>query len=273
MNHDTGTKSHLSRMGLTNRLCELLDEIFDHHKVMHMEYGQNILLDGNGSLAARWKKLDVKKSDVVLMTKFSPDYLLCASDDGPIFLLDAKSSITPIFFDSRVKFLAEESGISDIDRHRIGEIEREAWDNYRNRFPKKKVAICFAAPYSPQLIHVEWASDLEELYRFKLDTNVDAGGSRTPHVNIDLARTRTMEQFFRDEFSISLDSEMINDLLDEVKAWGLNKPPRVNWTQFNNVIITLSVKCPWLRGRVPLDGKYDRIRNQLNLHGVDFDEF
>jgi hypothetical protein len=275
MNHETGVTSHLDRMNLTVRLCELLDVLLEAHGIDFQEYGQNVILRGNGSLAARWKKLDVKKSDVVLMTKFSPDYLLHHEESGTLFLLDAKASITPMFFDGAIQNIRNLSGVRDLDRHRIGEIEREAWDNYRIRFPPRKVAICFATPYNPSLVLAEWASDLESLYRFVADTNDAAAGSRTPHVNIDLNDMRPLDRFLAEELGVKIDGEMYGDLLEEVKSWGLNKPNRVNWAQFNNVIAVLRGKCPWVAGRVPKknDDYHERIRIKLRRLGIPFDEF
>lgn len=275
MAHETGTTSHLDRMNLTNRLCELLDELFEAHDIEFSEYGQNVILQDNKPIAARWRKLDVKKADPVLMIKFAPDYIVHHERSGAFFLMDAKASITPMFFQSAIDRLREVSGISDLDRHRIGEIEREAWDNYRNRFPPRTVAICFATPYNPNLVLVEWASELQELYRFVKDTNVDAAGSRTPHVNIDLAAMRSLEDFLAEELGVEVDSELYDDLKEEVKAWGLNKPAgRVNWQQFNNVVMVLRGKCPWIRGRVPRvkTPLYDAIRRRLSGLAVPFDE-
>jgi hypothetical protein len=273
MKHETGTTSHLDRMNLTRRLCELLDALFKEHEIDFMEYGQNVILQQNLSLVSRWRKLDVKKSPVVLMEKFSPDYLMYHKSSNRLFMMDAKASITPMFFNAAIVALRDISGDQALDRHSIGEIEREAWDNYTERFPKKKVAICFATPYNPNLVLVEWASELKALFRFVEDTNVNAAGSRTPHVNIDLSAMRPLNRFLRDELGIAVDREMYGDLLSEVKTWGLNKPAgRVNWTQFNNVVMTLRGKCPWIRGRVPKGSKYDGIRDRLNGLAIDYDE-
>ncbi len=272
---ETGTTSHLDRMGLTNRLCEMIEPFLKEHGFEYIEYGQPFFLHGNSSLTARFKKLDIKKSAVALLLKFSPDYLIYHRATNTLFLMDAKSSITPIIFEARVTKLRYESKKHDLDRHRIGEIEREAWDNYNNRFPRESVAICFAAPYNPNLILVEWATKLTELFRFELDINKEAGGSRTPHVNIDLDEMRTFSTFFAEEFDLTVDEDFCTAMKDMVKGWPLNKPAgRVNWIQFNYTIARLSHKCPWLKGRCPRGHKdAERLQQYFADREIEFELF
>jgi len=274
MDYETGARSHLDRMNLTNRLCEMLQPVFDEHNVDFMEYGQNVLLRGNASFQSRLKKLDVKRSDVICMAKFAPDFLLHHRDSKTLCMADAKVSITPMFFDSAIMSLQYNSEVRDLDRHRIGEVEREAWDNYILRFPKRKVAIIMAAPYSPVLIHAEWATNLKGLHRYKGDLNTEADGSGTPHVNVDLAAMRPLSDFMKEEFGETIDKEMYGDILKEIRAWPLNKPGRVNWVQFNNVVVKLSRKCPWVRGRMP--NNHERVKEYKRLFeelGLGFDVY
>lgn len=274
MTYETGASSHLDRMNLTKRLCQLLEPVFDEMGLVHCEYGQDILLAGNGSMLARLKKLDVKKSDVICMTKFAPDYILSSPKNKKLFMLDAKASITPMFFPSAIKNLRFWSKVDSLDHHTIGEIEREAWDNYVKRFPPKKLAICMAAPYHPRLLVAEWATDLKELHRFAGDLNEEAGGSGTPHVNIDLGAMRPLDKFLEEECDTAIDAQSYSEVLEDIKQWGLNKPGRVNWTQFNNVIVNLHPKCPWLKGRLPkAHANRQRIESRLDQSDVDYDLF
>src|SRR5947207_10900262 len=94
-----------------------------------------------------------------------------------------------------------------------------------------------AAPYHPRVLVAEWASKMRELWRFAIDTNVDAGGSGTPHINVHLGLMRPLATFMKEEFGQVLNAEQLATLLAFVKTWPLNKPAgRVNWTQFNNVV-------------------------------------
>ena len=129
------------------------------------------------------------------MIKFSPD-LLCFSSQKKIspFFLDIKVSRTPILFTSKanqVKTEAASLGIHDVNDHDIGLIEREAWDVYGKFFDSKRLAVCYLAPYNPNLILVEWRSNIQHLYRYDKNRNEKAAGSQTPHVNIHLGRMRS----------------------------------------------------------------------------------
>jgi hypothetical protein len=274
MAYEPGARSHLDRMNLTERLCELLRPLFEHHDISFCDYGQNVLITENPALIARLRKLDVKKSDVVCMVKFSPDFVLWKETPKTILMLDAKVSITPMFFDSAITSLKIKSRDSSLNRYRIAEVEREAWDNYTKRFPPKKVAICMAAPYHPRLLVAEWASDLKGLYRFEADLNEDADGSGTPHVNIDLGKMRSLDRFLSEEFQLKVDADLYQDALNIIKEWPLNKPGRVNWRQFNNVIVRLHHQCPWLRGRIPKEHVLRKlISSEFDAEGIELELF
>jgi hypothetical protein len=73
---------------------------------------------------------------------------------------------------------------------------------------------------------------------------------------------------------IAVDQDLYQDILNEVKQWPLNKPGRVNWTQFNNVILASSAKCPWLHGRIPSEhAQAERYREAFESAGLTLDEF
>jgi hypothetical protein len=85
---------------------------------------------------------------------------------------------------------------------------------------------------------------------------------------------RPLSRFLKDELGVAIDGEMYQDLLDEVKTWGLNKPAgRVTWSQFNSAVLWLNGKCPWIRGRIPRDPRYESIRRKFKGTGIPFDEF
>jgi hypothetical protein len=254
---ETGTTSALDRMALTRRLIDQLLPILEGSGFIIHEFGQHVILQQNRAILARLKKLNSKKSPPTLMVKFSPDYL-CAHTNKPglIFLMDAKTSITPVFFQSWIDEVGRTSGFPQLSREDVGAVEREAWDVYNKFYPPDRVAICFATPYNPRLLVAEWVNKIQLLYRLKEDRNLEAGGSGTPHVNIHLGRMRTLIDFVRQEFEIELDGTSYNDLLSFIKTWPLNKPKipppgGVNWTQFNNAVKSLQKTCPWLKERWP----------------------
>jgi hypothetical protein len=253
---ETGTTSALDRMALTGRLTQDLLPFLQEHGFKIEEFGQHQILRDHSWLLARLKKLDSKKSQAVLMVKFSPDYL-CVHESKPkrLFFLDAKASITPVFFSSQIELIRTTSKLKELRREDIGEVEREAWDVYSRFFSASDVAICFASPYHPRLLVAEWVSRITPLYRLEADRNLEAGGSGTPHVNIHLGRMRTVSEFLREEFRVSVDEDGLRVITDFIKTWPLNKPRgRVNWKQFNNVVRDLKHTCPWLEYRGPNAG-------------------
>lgn len=274
MAYEAGAASHLDRMNWANHLCSLLEPMFARHGITATEYGQNVILNGNPGIIARLRKLDVKKSEVVCMTKFSPDFILWHEKSVSFLMMDAKASTTPMFFDAAIRRLALKAKDPSLDRHRIGEIEREAWDNYTKRYPRKKVAICMAAPYHPRLVLAEWASELVEFHRYEGDLNEAAGGSGTPHVNIDLGRMRTLDEFLAKELGIALEKTMYERILADIRTWPLNKPHVVNWRVFNNVIASLHRKCPWVIGRVPRGHRFEAtIAGEFGAAGIRLEVF
>jgi hypothetical protein len=179
-----------------------------------------------------------------------------------------------MFFPAAIRNLRYASGVDSLCHHTIGEIEREAWDNYVKRFPPRKVAICLATPYHQRLVVAEWASELKALHRFSEDINLEAAGSGTPHVNLDLGAMRSLKEFVEQECGVTVKHDTYKLIEEDVKRWPLNKPGRVNWLVFNNVVISMHQRCPWLKGRLPMGhSKRDRITGRLQDAGVEYDLF
>lgn len=230
-------------------------------------------------MKAKLKKLDSKESLAGLRVKFTPDFILCTHPQrsNELFMIDTKASITPVFFKAHIDRIRNHSK-EPVTRWDIGEIEREAWFVYNTFFPPNKIALIDAVPYNPKLILAEWVSNVKCLWCFKessIETgpipwncnecpifqkgasfdvvvNHVAGGSGTPHTNINLGKMRSLKEFLRDEFNVTVDKTWYRTLEEEIKTWELNKPKgRVNWKQFNNVVKDLKSRCPWIDGRNP----------------------
>lgn len=292
---ETGTTSYLDRKQQSERLPKMLEDFLKDHGFDLVEFGYNITLRDEPGMKAKMKKLDSKSSIASLMVKFSPDYITSYTSDTikTIFFIDSKVSITPVFFPVQIDRIKKHSSKKypglNVLREDIGEIEREAWYVYNSFFPRDKVAIIMAAPYTPKLIVAEWVSNVKCLWCFNKVTrppspwdcekcpifksdgtfgvtvNEFAGGSGTPHTNIHLGKMRSLKQFLEDEFEITIDRSWYSVIEDEVKSWGLNKPAgTVNWTQFNNVINDLKRKCPWLKNRRP--EKIDKEQSRLEVY-------
>lgn len=251
---ETGTTSHLDRMNLTKRLDEYIKPFLEDSGFIINNFGYSVSLKEKSSMIARMKRLEIKKSDAALMVKFSPDFVsINNGKKKDLFFLDTKTSITPVFFGSYINKLSKMSKIKNLRREDIGEIEREAWDTYNKFYPPESVIIIMGCPYTPNLLVAERVSKIKCFHRFEKDTNVEAGGSQTPHVNIHLGLMRPLDKFLNEEFDIKINRNFYNEVLEFIKRWDLNKPVgRVNWTQFNNCISKLRETCPWLNYRLPL---------------------
>src|SRR5262249_3599007 len=197
-------------------------------------FGSPVILKGAGAIQAKLKMLVSKKYSAARMIKYSPDFILHTSGSPEhLFLVDTKASATPVFKDRQIEVIRQSAGLDVLERHDIGEIEREAWDVYTKNYPKSALALCFAAPYHPRLIVMEWCSNITTMYRLAANTNLQAGGSGTPHVNIHLGKMRTLDEFLADEFNTRVNPEAYRTLLEMVKEWPLSKPRSfaISWAE------------------------------------------
>jgi len=263
-------------MDQTKDLDQALKPFLAEHGITCYEFGQPVVLKEAVAMRASLKRLLVRKYSIEeygagFMLKFSPDYI-CDFDEiqqAP-FLLDTKASLVPMFFEGPIQKLRElalNAGFAGLERGDVGEIEREAWDVYSNMFPSDRLAICFAAPYNPRLIVMEWCSRIQPFYRFAEDRNLQAGGSQTPHTNIHLGMMRTPDVFLKEEFGIDVDPDAYQALVDVVKEWPIQKPKgRINWGQFTNALRRIKVSCPWIKGQMP-DEVRERLYSDTDLFG------
>lgn len=254
---ETKMTSYFNRMKLTNEFAQMIIPFLQDHGFLFCNFGYEQILKEKPPMRSLIKKLRFKKSPAALMVKFSPDYICsypAIKDERGLFLLDVKASITPVFFRRHIERLRRRAKLPYLRREDIGEIEREAWDTYNQFYPKEKVAIIMACLYHPRLIVADWTSRILCFYRLRQDTNVEAAGSGTPHVNIHLGKMRTLPAFIEEEFGAKLNFAAYQKIQDKIKTWELSKPAgRVNWTQFNNVITELKATCPWIKHRWPED--------------------
>lgn len=281
---ETGTTHFLDRFALTRRLEENLEALLADYGFRILTFGQTALLHGQSWMGSRLKKIATKASLAALMVKFSPDYVVHkASRPQALFFMDAKASITPVFFRSQVARIVGHSNAFGLERSHIGEIEREAWFSYNTFYPRQEVAIVMACPYSTRVLLAEWVTNIKCLwcYKGKVDgepaswecnrcpvktrkgfdviVNEEAGGSGTPHTNIDFRSMRTLPEFLDQEFGVHLDADEYRfTMLDFIQKWPLNKPSgTVTWKQYNGAIRELRAEgCSWLRYRM-LDTFYD----------------
>ena len=160
VNMETGTGSFLDRQALTRRLEENLEKFLADYGFKVLPFGNPVILQDNTWMRSRLKKLDSKESLAAIMIKFSPDYIVIKeTSPRDVFFMDAKVSVTPVFFQSQIdKIKAHYGEDKQLSRENIGDIEREAWLSYNKFFPSNHVAVIMATPYNPKLILAEWVS-------------------------------------------------------------------------------------------------------------------
>ncbi len=272
---ETGTTSYFDRIALSRRFEEKLEEMFSAYNLKIMPFGQGVLVK-NTWIASKLRKVDSKKNLASLMVKFSPDYIVHKKNrPEALFFLDAKASITPIYFKKQIDRIKNHSGDDTLKRSHIGDIEREAWFSYKTFYPD--VVIVMACPYSDKVILAEWVKNIKCLWCYKgkknnvtipwscnecpinvsddgfdVVVNEFAGGSGTPHTNIDFRSMRSLPVFLKEEFNIEIDLGLYEkSMLKYVKQWPLNKPRgSVSWTQYNGAIRRLREEgLNWLKFR------------------------
>ncbi len=247
--------SYLGRIQLTQDFGVPLVNLLLAHGFIVGDYGSETILSGNSKIASWLKKINLKESDVVKMVKFTPDCIcIPPKSAGLPFLFEIKTSKTPVILQKQIDKIERISGMSGLTRCDIGEIEADAWDVYNKYFPKDEVAIAFAAPYTPEVIVVEWVSKIIELYRKpgdSVDVNPEAEGSGTLHVNIHLGKMRSMERFYSEEFGIHLEKKKYQSLKELIKAWKIFRPSFTYFSDRNKAAYAHAVseirkECPWL---------------------------
>jgi len=288
MAFETGTTHFLDRFALTRRFEENLESLFQDYNISIITFGQSTILQNNTWMSSRLKKLDTKDNLAALMIKFSPDYIVYKkTTPQTLFFMDAKASITPVFFQSQVGRISTNSREVFLQRSHIGEIEREAWFSYNRFYPD--VAIIMASPYTYEVILAEWVRNIKCLWCYKgkengvpkawdckkcpiksnsgfgVVVNEFAGGSGTPHTNIDFRSMRSLPKFFEEEFNIKIDLKKYEfTMKDFVKQWPLNKTAgTVTWGQYNGAISDLRREgCTWLKYRHK-DKLFDRYEDWI----------
>lgn len=274
---ETNMASFLNRMKLTDEFTRVLVPFLQQNGFVLHEFGYDQILRDQPRMMALMKRIRFKKSTAALMVKFSPD-IICAypkiRNSHGLFLLDVKTSITPLFFMKQIERVRNNANLPKLSREDVGEIEREAWYVYNTFYPNNRVVIVMASLYNPKLVVADWVSNVKCLWCYKEEgpipwnckkcpvftiggtfgvvQNFLAGGSKTPHTNIHLGKMRSLNMFLSSEFGVKVDNEKYEKMINFVKTWQLSKPRgKVNWTQFNNVVDSLKETCPWLENRWP----------------------
>lgn len=263
--------SFQDRIRLTKLFDDLLVPFLRAQGVHATQYGWPAIFRTRGTgffpeqaqaIATALRDLRAKRFPAALAMKYTPDFIVLGPSGYPPFLLDSKVSVTPVFLDRQVQKIRETSGRPALERCDIAEIEREALDVYQQHYPTQRVAICVACPYHPRLVVAEWASNVEPLYRLPEDRNLRSTGSGTPHVNIDLSRMRTLQEFLTQEFAIAVDQERYAAILARVRGWPLSYPDKIGPTEIRAAVDDLRRTCEWLayetRGAISPDSPIRR---------------
>lgn len=207
-------------------------------------FGQHAILRDDEIVSLMRNRIS-KFSTASLLVKYSPDLIALDAKRDTLFFIDIKTSLTPVILDAYVDKLGNALG-RQLRREQIGIIEREAWDNYSQRYPKKRTALLVACPYNPRLLLMEWVSNIRLLSRFLRNTNPKSAGSQTPHVNIDLDAMRGMDDFLAEELSCKSKSVEYDRLRAVVKTWPVVCSSERWRNAFLRCVASLRITCPWI---------------------------
>ncbi len=149
--------------------------------------------------------------------RFAPDFfVLDLKDLERLYLLEYKCTRTPLYSERRIQYLRSQADEPGLDAQDIGQWEASAYDNYLALWSiGVRVAVLNYCAYHPRLLLCDFANRALVLNRSAVQTDT-LTGSRTPYVNLDLRKFRTLADFLVEEHQLEppLD-KIVRTLCDE----------------------------------------------------------
>ena len=140
--------------------------------------------------------------------RFTPDYFVLDKEYlKKIYLLEYKTTQTPIYSKSRISMIGRAGGVPCIDWKDIGQMEADAYDNYMAmQSLGVKVAVLNYCAYHSLVLLCDYIENIQLLHRDKV-TTVTQTGSRTPFVNFNCKSMRILHKFIQDEHGIDVGTQ------------------------------------------------------------------
>lgn len=176
--------------------------VWDHpqirSRVYHVQYGYETHIPDEIR-----QKLRHIRTDTSRYIRFAPDFfVLDQVNPDRMYLLEYKSTRTPLYSQQRIDYLAAQARIPRLDWQSIGQWEAMAYDNYKAlQDIGVRVAVLNYCAYHPRKVVCDFVESAQEIGRYEVVTDTQTG-SKTPFVNIDLRNLRSLAEFLRDEHGI-----------------------------------------------------------------------
>ncbi len=169
-------------------------------RLVHVDYGAENLIPPQVHKIIRFAHTETTRH-----IRFAPDFFVTdRRAPANTYLLEYKCTQTPLFSRGRINMLQRQSPRRDIDWQDIGQIEAEAFDNYRALADAGiRMALLDYCAYHERLIVCDFVERITPLHRDRVRTATRTG-SRTPFINFDLRALRSLEEFIAAEHGFEL---------------------------------------------------------------------
>jgi hypothetical protein len=197
--------SFASRLGQTNAVIAALktglwESPLLSRRLAHVNYGAEHLIPQPIHQLVRFAHTETTRH-----IRFAPDFFVVdRKDPQRTYLLEYKCTQTPLFSRRRIQTIRGQSPRKDIDWQDIGQMEAEAYDNYRALAGLGvRLALMDYCAYHGRLLVCDFVERITPLHRDRVRATATAG-SRTPFINFDLTPMRSLEEFIAAEHSFEL---------------------------------------------------------------------
>ncbi len=138
--------------------------------------------------------------------RFAPDFFLIDLEDARnTYLLEIKTTLTPLYSEKRINAIRTEAGDSTLNWTNIGQIESLALDNYMalSGIGVRVAILNYCAYFDQQPLLCDFVERYFVVHRDMPRGWVGSRGSGTPWANFDTRTVRGLEAFLRDEHRLS----------------------------------------------------------------------
>jgi hypothetical protein len=169
-------------------------------RLAHVNYGAEHLIPPQVHQVIRFAHTKTTRH-----IRFAPDFFVVdRRDPKRTYLLEYKCTQTPLFSRGRINMLRQQSPNKDIDWPDVGQIEAEAYDNYRALADAGiRMALLDYCAYHERLIVCDFVERITPFHKSHVQTATPTG-SGTPFINFDLRAMRSLEEFIAAEHGLEL---------------------------------------------------------------------
>lgn len=160
-------------------------------------------------------------TNTVKHVRFTPDFLLIDKENAEqTCLFEYKVTQTPLFSSKRIKEIQAQSRTLDSEPtltwENIGQMEADAYDNYIALQQKLglQVAVLTYSAYHRRSLLCDFIEKFEILRHDTVQGAVTPTASRTPFVNFDYRKLRSLYYFVQNVFKVTLNPQEHKKLIE-----------------------------------------------------------